>query len=205
MDVLTRNPIVIQGDVMSNADNGVVNYSAQLALSPVRNNPLDDDNFYPADGDSDYYNLSDEFEFTDIDNSAEAFDFASGEDDYYNLLSRKERRGNRKRRQKRRQQRQDARLKRKELRTQSKADARRGRVDAKKMQAESQRLAAQNFGKESQSDIELAKALQTPGSTARTTESKGLSTGAIIGIALGGLALLGLGVYFVMKSKNKGK
>jgi hypothetical protein len=59
-----------------------------------------------------------------------------------------------------------------------------------------------NLGKEKQSDIDLAKALQDSGDT-----KGGLSTGAMIGIAVGGLALIGI-IIFAVKSrgaKSKGK
>jgi hypothetical protein len=54
-----------------------------------------------------------------------------------------------------------------------------------------------NIGKDKQSDIELAKALQEKGGD----EQKGMSTGAIIGIAVGSLALIGI-IIFVVKSRG---
>jgi hypothetical protein len=53
-----------------------------------------------------------------------------------------------------------------------------------------------NLGKEKQSDIDLAKALQDSGDT-----KGGLSTGAMIGIAVGGLALIGI-IIFAVKSRG---
>lgn len=102
------------------------------------------------------------------------------------------------RRRARKESKQDERQMRRTERTLSKADARKTKAGAKATAAEGQRLAAESMGKESQSDVALAQALaQKPAET-----SKGLSTGAKIGIALGVLAVLGVGVYFVMKKKS---
>jgi len=100
-------------------------------------------------------------------------------------------------RQQRKQQRQDARLERKSIKTQSKADTRTTKATAKQTGAEAQRVAAQSLSQDSQSDIALAKALAP-----QPEQKKGLSTGQIVGIAIGSLALIGIVGYFVIKSKK---
>jgi hypothetical protein len=75
------------------------------------------------------------------------------------------------------------------------------RLDKKNAKTEltlSQAELNRNLGKDKQSDIELAKALQEKGGG---DAKGGLSTGAIIGIAVGGLALIGI-IIFVVKSKG---
>lgn len=99
-----------------------------------------------------------------------------------------------------REERRRMRAERKNIRTQSRADARVSKAGAKQTSAEAQRTAAESLGKDSQADVELARAIAT-----KPEEKKGLSTGAIVGITLGGLAVVGLITYFVIKSKNKGK
>jgi hypothetical protein len=100
-----------------------------------------------------------------------------------------------------REERRRMRAERKNIRTQSKADARVSKAGAKQTSAEAQRTAAESLGKDSQADVELARAI----ATSPVQQKKGLSTGAIVGITLGGLAVVGLITYFVIKSKNKGK
>ena len=105
------------------------------------------------------------------------------------------------RRRARKEARQDEKLAIKRLTKESKAEARTTKAGAKQTAAEGQRLAAESMGKESQSDVALAQALAQKPADA----PKGLSTGAKVGIALGVLAVLGVGIYFVMKKRNKNK
>ena len=112
------------------------------------------------------------------------------------VLDKKERA----RRRGRREARQDERQARRTERTMSTAEARRVKAGAKATTAEGQKLAAESLGKESQSDIALAKAISS-----NPSEKKGLSTGAIVGIVIGSLALIGTVAYFVIKSKNSAK
>lgn len=91
----------------------------------------------------------------------------------------------------------DERARRRERR-QARKDTRVGARSQKKiLQAQAQSDVAKSLGDQS-GDIALAKALGTP----QAEQKKGLSTGAIIGITLGGLALVGAIVYFAIK-KNK--
>jgi hypothetical protein len=76
---------------------------------------------------------------------------------------------------------------------QARLDKKTAKTQLKLSQAELNR----NLGKDKQSDIELAKALQEKGGD----EQKGMSTGAIIGIAVGSLALIGI-IIFVVKSRG---
>ena len=141
--------------------SGLIEYDAQLALSPVKGNPFDEDNFYPADGE----HLN-----------------ASG------IFNRKERERRRKLREKRKSDRQANR----NIMAKSKADARTTQANAGK-------LAAESLGKESKSDIELAKALSSSGSK----QPKKLSTGAKIGITVSVVAVLGVVGYFIYRAAKK--
>jgi len=79
------------------------------------------------------------------------------------------------------------------------------RLDAKNAKTQltlSQAELNRNLGKDKQSDIELAKALQEKGGD----EQKGMSNGAKIGIAVGGLVVVILIVVLATRgSKSKGK
>jgi len=103
------------------------------------------------------------------------------------ILDKRERARRRGLREKRRDQRQTRR------------DARTG---AKVTTAQSGKIAAESLGKESQSDIELAKALgaKTTGET-----KKGMSTTTKVLIGVGVLVVLGIGGYFAYKKFGKGK
>lgn len=80
---------------------------------------------------------------------------------------------------------------------------------AKLTQAQASKIAAQSMGRDSQSDIALAKAFATPVSGKRPPQSVGgggLSSGAKIGIAIGSVALLGIIGYLIYtKVSKKGK
>lgn len=144
-----------------NCLDGVIDYDAALAISPVRGNPFDSENFYPADGE--YLN-------------------ASG------IFNRNERARRRKLREKRKSDRQANR----NIMARSKAEAR-------TTQAKAGKLAAQSLGKESQSDIELAKALGKSAPEESGKMSKGLKTGLIVG----GVLLVGVIGFFIIKKMGK--
>jgi hypothetical protein len=128
--------------------------------------------------------------------------FKNADGDYSNaggflsgtMLDKKERARRRSLREDKQKQRQE----RRNLRTSSTAEARLTKAGAKQTAAEGQKAAAESLGKESQSDVALAQALSQKPADA----PKGLSTGAKVGIALGVLAILGVGVYLVMKNKS---
>lgn len=80
--------------------------------------------------------------------------------------------------------------------TKARREARRAKKSAKTEEIKSRADLNKGLGTEKQSDIELAKALQDG------DKKPGLSTGAIVGIAVGGLALIGI-VIFALKSKKK--
>lgn len=84
-------------------------------------------------------------------------------------------------------------------RIRSKNKARETRAQSKIEQAKSQQMMADSLSKTGAGDAELAKALASPSSSKKT---KGLSTGAKIGIAVGILAVLGIGTYMILKSKK---
>lgn len=90
--------------------------------------------------------------------------------------------------------------KRKNLKAQSKADARRAKASAKLEQAKSQTESAKALSDNS-GDIALASALKTTPS--KSSDKKGLSTGAKVGIGLGVAVVLGIATYFVIKHKKK--
>jgi len=76
-------------------------------------------------------------------------------------------------------------------------ESRYARRNAKTQETLSRADLNKNLGKEKQSDVELAKALQDSGDT-----KGGLSTGTIVGIAVGGLVVIGL-IVFAIKRKKK--
>lgn len=181
--------------------SGLVEFEAPLALSPLKKNFVDYDNFYPAegeigDGEFDFVNEvggdGESFDFadgTEFDYAeGDAFDYADGYSNVFGARARSRRRARRK-----------ARQKRKLIRTRSKARER-------ELQAQAQLVASKNLGKESQSDVELARALATPSPDAQrlSDDKKGLSTGAKIGIGLGIVAVLGV-IGFVVYKKMKAK
>ncbi len=180
--------------------SGLVEFQAPLAVSPVNNNPRDYDNFYPAEGQMD----NTEFDFiNEVGGDGESFDFADGTefdyaegdafdyaDGYSNVFGARAR-GRRRSRRKARQRRRNLRLK-------SKARER-------ELQAQAQIEAAKSLGKESQSDIELAKALSAPSpDSSRVEDKKGLSTGAKIGIGVGIVAVIGV-IGFIVYKRMKAK
>lgn len=169
-----------------NEFDGVIEYDALMGMSPMKNNPFDNDNFYEMDGRGCRCGCCPKCE--QKSNAVGGL-----------LPSRGERQRNRARRQARRDSRLDARATRKQTR----ADARGTRASAKLTQADSSRVAAQNLGQESQSDIELAKALASTQPIGET--KKGLSKNAKIGIAVGSVVVLGVIGFFVYKSVTKKK
>lgn len=159
-------------------------YDAQLAMSPVKGNPFEAENFYPADaffseaaGCPRGYSMNYWKECMknkrkgpsafDAEINSEATGFFQGI-----------REGSRKR--------QKARQERRKTRVESKAEAR-------KQQAEAQRLAAASLGKESQADVELAKALG-----AQQTQT-GMSTTTKVLIGVGVAAVLGIATILLIK------
>jgi LPXTG-motif cell wall-anchored protein len=76
------------------------------------------------------------------------------------------------------------------------------REKRKDMEAQTSKTAAEALGKESQSDILLAKSLNAPPSFVKKT---GMSTTTKVFIGVGILAVLGIGGYFLYKKFGKGK
>jgi hypothetical protein len=98
------------------------------------------------------------------------------------------------------------RQKRKLIKTKAKAQAKTTRADAKKTSAQAKKgeaVAKQLSAKASEAgvagDIALAGALKSDGAT---TEKKGLSTGAWIGIGVGAVVVIGGIIFAVVKSKK---
>jgi hypothetical protein len=178
----------------SNLDGEVVNFDVMPGGATVKENYLDQDNFYPASGDP--YATFDELP---------SFSNASG-------------RGRARRQQRRdtRQTRKQDKNTRKNTRVESKAAARemRGtaamtRAEAKRGTAESQGRLAETLGSEApvsnRSQEQLVAAQSTVNNTpAAALDKKGLSTNAKIGIAVGAVVLIGV-VYMMTKGKNSGK
>jgi hypothetical protein len=76
-----------------------------------------------------------------------------------------------------------------------------GRQARKMTEAQAQVETARAMGKGTEAELEIAKTL---GATAQAQQKKGLSTGAIIGITIGALAVIGVIAYFVIKKKKAG-
>ena len=91
----------------------------------------------------------------------------------------------------------DERARRRERR-QQRRDTRTG---AKQLQSQAQLEIAKSMQDKS-GDIALANALK--GDNKKVVKQKGLSTGAIVGIVVGGLVVAGVIAYFVIKKKGSG-
>ena len=91
---------------------------------------------------------------------------------------------------------------RRNARVASKSEGRKLRAGAKNILAKSQQIASQNLGKESQSDIAIAKALASKTSKASKATKKGMSTGVKVAIA-GGILLVLVGGFFLVKKMKK--
>lgn len=86
---------------------------------------------------------------------------------------------------------------------QKKRQARRDtRTQAKLLDAQGRKAVSESLGKDTKSDVLMAKALANTSKT--SPDKKGLSNGAKIGIVVGSLAILGVIGYFIYK-KTKGK
>lgn len=216
-------------------------YDAQLAMSPVKGNPFEAENFYPADGffaeaagcptgytmnyfghciktkkssgsamngnyseaagcptgySMNYFGSCIKNKRTGASSAMDGVDIDEEMSDARGFFSRRDR-------EKRRQQREGRRSKRQErfkAGQESRAEARRLRSQAKLEAAKGQRAAGESLGRESQSDIELAKSIGA-GAPAGATPDKGMSTTTKVLIGVGVLAVLGIGAYFVMKKK----
>ena len=92
------------------------------------------------------------------------------------------------------------RQKRLNIRAKSNAEKRVNVSKSKMDTAKANKLAAASLGKESQSDIELAKALAA---SAGVKETKKLSTGAKVGIGVGVALVLGIGGFLLYKKLKK--
>ena len=157
----------------NNSENfdGVIEYEASLGLDNVRNNPFDEDNFYPMDGGCGCGCCP----------KCERKSNALG-----GLIPSK---GERQKNRARRQARQDTRLDSRVKRQQTKADA-------KLTQADSSRIASESLGKESASDVALAQAL----ASSSTPQAKsGMSKNTKIAIIVGSVILVGVLGYFGYK------
>lgn len=179
MKVITANPIILNKKPISSRDKyvgvggDVQKYDFLNSNNAIEKDYIDNDQFLPAEGDK--YAKFDELP---------SFSNAGGV----------------KRAVKRRREIKDRKLAMKEERTASKADARRAKADAKLGQAQAQKEAAVALGK--QDDSAAIAALAQSGSKSSKSK-KGLSTGAIIGISVGALALIGVVGYMIYKNKKK--
>jgi hypothetical protein len=158
--------------------DGVIEYDATLGLDNVRNNPFDEDNFYPMDGGGCRCGCCPKCERKSnalgglIPSSAEM-----------------------KKNRARRQARKDSRQARKDV-----------RVGAKMTQAEAGKIASESLGKESASDIALAQALASSSTpVGKSGMSKNTKTAIIVGSVIL-IGVLGYFAYKKFGNKgNKGK
>jgi hypothetical protein len=187
-------------------------YDAQLAMSPVKGNPFEAENFYPADGffaeaagclpgySMNYFGHCIKNKRSGSTSAILGSDLEEEISEARGLFSRSRRRMDERGRQ--REQRRSQREERRDRAQQSRAAARELRAQSKLEQAKGQRAAGESLGKESQSDIELAKSLGV-GAPSPTTPQKGMSTTTKVLIGVGVLAVLGIGAYMLMKGKGK--
>ena len=189
-----------------NADGGVINYDVLTGMSDIKqpyreiglpiedlsfaegNDNADGDEYDNADGD-DFYNAGGD-EFYDADG-----------DDYYNaggLFARmKERRADK---HKAKMEKRAAKTEIKKARAQkivATGEAKKTKADAKVGLAEAQKLSAQAASKGTEADVAMANALAKGGDT-----KPGMSKGAIIGIVVGAVVILGV-VGFLMYKKSQ--
>jgi hypothetical protein len=162
--------------------DGVIEYDATLGLDNVRNNPFDEDNFYPMDGGGCRCGCCPKCE-----RKSNALGGL--------IPSSAEMKKNRARRQARRDTRLDSRVKRQQT-----------KADAKLTQADSSKIASESLGKESASDIALAQALA---SSSTPVGKSGMSKNTKTAIIVGSVILIGVLGYFAYKKfgnkGNKGK
>jgi hypothetical protein len=140
--------------------NGLIEFDAALAMTPVKDNPIDRDNFYPADG-------------NDLDGEEGGpFDYASG------LFNKKERAKRRAKREKRK----DLRQERRTARTLSKADARKSQAEALKL-ASKESKADVEMAKALRAPVETKKGLSM-------TAKVGIGLGVVAVLGIGAYFLL---------------
>lgn len=163
----------------NNSENfdGVIEYEASLGLDNVRNNPFDEDNFYPMDGGGCRCGCCPKCERK---SNAIGDKILSAHPLGGLIPTRAEMKKNRERRQARKDM----------------------RAKAKLTQAESGKIASQSLGRDSASDVALANILaQSP-----ATEKKGMSKNTKTAIIVGSVLLVGiLGYFGYKKFVKKGK
>ena len=168
--------------IWSNVNGKVVDYTAQLAISPVTNTP--------EAGINNDTESADEFSFATGDmNDNSEFSLASGK-------KKKKKSGGRKRRGgggfvgdflSRAQ------------------DNRASKIKMKMMEAKAQQISAKGLADSTQGDIAMANALaaSAPKSTSES-EGKGMSKGMKIGLIVAGVVVLGI-IAFIVVKKMKAK
>lgn len=161
-----------------NEFDGVIEYDALMGMSPMKNNPFDEDNFYDFNGRGCGCGCCPKCE--QKSNALGGL-----------IPSRAQMQKNRQRRQVRRDRKLDARIVRKDK-----------KADSKLAQADSSRIAAQSLGKDSATDLALANALT---STPSTETKTGMSKNAKIGIIVGSLLVVGVLGFFTYKAVTKKK
>jgi hypothetical protein len=173
----------------SNA-SGLVRYEVAYGVTPVYSNVQE--GFMNADGGINYEDLGDLKDLIAANN--DNFYSADGENysNFLPLLATQTKAGQkvvkgtfldkkeRANRRERRQARKDA------------------RVQAKVGYSEAQKTSAEAMGKGAEADTKLAESLKT-----KTSEKKGLSKNAKIGLIVGGVLLLGVVGFFIYKKVNK--
>ena len=157
--------------------DGVLTYDALMGMSPMKNNPYDEDNFYDMDGRRCGCGRCPMCE--------RQSNVLGGL-----LPTRADLERNRKRRQIKGDARAGARLDRKSA-----------RANTKLTQADASKIAAQSLGKDSATDLAIAQSLAAPIGAA--APSQGLSKNAKIGIAVGSVLVLGVIGFFVYKKVAK--
>ena len=209
-------------------DGEVVNFEVLPANQSVGAKIKEDFDFSSAEG----ITIREVLLGNTTDPYAKFDELPSWNDDYSNLFglgkSKEERRADRDARRQRRADRKEARQERRDERRERRADrkeARQERRDERREQRTDRREARQyrkNIRAEGkaardtaqleiaksagQSDIAIADALRSAGGAVtqglRTQGRSGMSTAAKIGIAVGVLAVVGAGIYFITKKKK---
>lgn len=208
----------------SSLDGVVVGMDAVTAAEKVGPNYMDADNFYPADGD-DPQAVDISYDEEDNDLSGSSSDYFDGDassyfdgdgyssydgDDFFSVDGDGKKRRQEKR-DERKEKRKDVADERKGKR-EDRADERKERQDerrelrSQKKKAKIDEIEARNKLTESLSQpdqtADLLKSMQDPMETKSATEKKGMSTTTIILIATGGLVVLGLTAFLLLRRKK---
>lgn len=197
----------------SSLDGVVVGMDAVIAAEKVGPNYMDADNFYPADGD-DPQAVDISYDEEDNDLSGSSSDYFDGDassyfdgdgyssydgDDFFSVDGdgKKRRQEKRDERKEKREDRADERKERQDERRELRSQKKKAKID----EIEARNKLTESLSQPDQT-ADLLKSMQDPMETKSATEKKGMSTTTIILIATGGLVVLGLTAFLLLRRKK---